>query len=329
MRSLLRARDTAIVVAMACFACTTPKPPRAAPTPKPPPHVVVVGLEQVALRTTAWVELHAWLAAAARSSAELPDPALDGAARAYREVLLDDVRDELVTRTARVLEACEDARCAETAVTGTRFAKPYLDALPGFLLRHWMGRATLARTAVEGALGALGPEEVQPLVRRLAQDLAIDWPREPVIVDVVGDAPAAGREAPIRMLLATHGSCFAGAGDETKSVHDARIIDCVLAYAALRLDSRSTLATALAAELRALRRPDDFGRAWTALVVHAVAVTVSALEPKHTSPLRRSAAATMPEAMEWLAHEWPSRMRGERAVEFAKRYAEVIVRGPN
>ena len=324
MRSLLRASDTAIALAMACLACSAaghPSAPLAPPRPKPPPPVLVVALEQVALRTTAWVELHAWLATAARSSAELPDPELDGAARAYREVLLDDTRDEVVTRTARALEACEDERCAEAAVKGTRFARPYLAALPGFLGRHWTERATLARSALDVARAAIGPE-VDPLVKRVAQDLAIDWPATPVVVDVVGDAPAAGRDAPIRMLLATHGSCFAGAGDETTRVHDARLIDCVLAYAALRLESRSTLAIALAKELRALGRSEDFGRAWAVLVVHAVATAVTGLEPRHTSPLRRSAAAAMPEAMEWLAHEFPSRMRGEPTAAFAKRYAE-------
>jgi hypothetical protein len=308
---------------MVCLACSTPAAPRPPKEQKPPPHVLVVGLEHLALRTTAWVELHAWLATAARTSAELPEPELDGAARAYREVLLDDDRDELFTRTARVLEACDDERCAEAAVKGTRFAKPYLDALPAFLARHWTGRARLARSGVEVARAAIGPE-VDPLLMRLAQDLAIEWPDTPAVVDIVGDAPAAGRDAPIRMLLATHGNCFAGAGDETKSVHDARIIDCVLAYATLRLDSRSTLATALAKELRALGRPDEYGRAWAVLVVHAVATAVTALEPRHTSPLRRSASAAMPDALEWLAHEWPSRMRGEPPAAFAKRYAEGL-----
>jgi hypothetical protein len=60
------------------------------------------------------------------------------------------------------------------------------------------------------------------------------------------------------------------------------------------------------------------------LVVHAVATAVTGLEAKHTSPLRRSASAAMPEALEWLAHEWPSRMRGEPAPAFAKRYAEGL-----
>ena len=31
------------------------------------------------------------------------------------------------------------------------------------------------------------------------------------------------------------------------------------------------------------------------------------------------------ETMEWLAHEWPSRMHGEPPASFAKRYAESFV----
>lgn len=324
MRSPFRASDTAIALAMVCFACHPAAAPRPAPPSKPPPPVLVVGFERLALRTTAWVELHAWLASAARGQVELPEPELEGAARAYREVLLDDERDEAVTRTARALETCDDQRCAEDAVKGTRFAKPYLQALPGFLARHWTRRALLARSAVEGARAALGEETVDPLITRLGKDLALEWPEAPAVVDIVGDAPAPGRDAPIRMLLATHGQCFAGATGETASVHDARIIDCVLAYATLRLDSRSALAVALAKELRELHHEDDFGRAWTALVVHAVATVVTGLEPRHTSPLRRSASAAMPQVMEWLTHEWPARMRGGSVALFAKGYADVV-----
>ncbi len=324
MRSLLGASDTAIALAMVCAACTTP----AAPRPplergKPTPTVLVVGLDQLALRTTAWVELHAWLAAAARSSAELPDPELDGAARAYREALADDDRDDTLTRTARALETCEDERCARAAVTGTRFAQAYLSALPAFLARHWTERATVTRAGIEVARAALGAE-VEPILKRLAQDLAIDWPSAPVAVDIVGDAPAPARDAPIRMLLATQGSCFAGASQEATSVRDARITDCVIAYALLRLDHRSALATALTAELRATGGGEDAARAWTALVVHAVATTVTGIEPKHTSAMRRSAAAAMPREMAWLAAEWPSRMHGEPAAAFAKRYASAL-----
>ena len=325
MRSPFHASVTALTLALSSFACQRAAAPRPAPTQKTPPPVLVVGFEHIALRTTAWVELHAWLAASGRGSIELPEPELEGPARAYREVLLDDERDEAVTRTARALEACDDQRCAEEAVKGTRFAKPYLEALPAFLARHWTRRAALSRIAIEGAHAALGEGQVDPLITRLSRDLAIEWPVTPAVVDVVGDAPSAGKNAPIRMLLATHGQCFAGATGETPSVHDARIIDCVLSYATLRLDTKSAVAVAVAAELRALHHEEDFVRAWTALVVHAVATVVTGLEPKHTSPLRRSAVAAMPQVMEWLLHEWPARMRGESVTMFAKGYADVVV----
>ena len=325
MRSPFHASVTALTLALSAFACQRPAAPRPASPKKAPPPVLVVGFEHVALRTSAWVELHAWLASSGRGAIEMPEPALEGAARAYREVLLDDERDEAVTRTARVLEACDDQRCAEDSVKGTRFAKPYLEAMPAFLARHWTRRAALSRVAVEGAHAALGEGQVDPLVFRLSRDLAIDWPKAPAVVNVVGDAPAPGRDAPIRMLLATHGQCFAGATGETTGVHDARIIDCVLSYAALRLDTKSAVGVAVAQELRALHHEEDFVRAWTALVVHAVATVVTAIEPKHTSPLRRSASAAMPQVMEWLLHEWPARMRGESVTMFAKGYADVVV----
>lgn len=111
-------------------------------------------------------------------------------------------------------------------------------------------------------------------------------------------------------------------------MHDARIVDCVLAYAALRLDSRSALAVALGRELAARGKSSELGRAWTALVVHAVAVVVGAWEPKHASVLRRSAASVMPHAMEWLAREWPARMRGEPVADIAKRYAAALDEQP-
>jgi hypothetical protein len=107
-------------------------------------------------------------------------------------------------------------------------------------------------------------------------------------------------------------------------MHDARVVDCVLAYAALRLASRSDLARALGRELGARGMAGDLDRAWTALVVHAVATTVSAWEPKHASVLRQSAASVMPEIMAWLAAEWPSRLRGAPADDLAKRYAAAL-----
>jgi hypothetical protein len=108
-------------------------------------------------------------------------------------------------------------------------------------------------------------------------------------------------------------------------MHNARVFDCVLTYAAIRLASRSALARALSRELAARGIPGEFDRAWTALVVHAVAATIATgWEPKHASVLRQSAAAAMPDVMTWLADEWPSRMRGASVDDVAKQYAVVL-----
>jgi hypothetical protein len=287
--------------------------------------VLVVALEQVALRATAWVELHTWLAAAARAHTETGDPELDAAARAYAVVLADDDRDELLGRTTHLLEACDDERCARAALTGTSFAPAYLAALPSFLARHWTVRATSARDGIEKARAAI-PPEAEALVTTLARDLAIDWPLSPPpVVDVVTAAPEPGRDAPLRVVLGARGSCFAKSTKESDRVHDARITDCVLGYAALRLDGRSELAVAVDRELTLRGKSGERSRAWTALVVHAVATVVSAWEPRHASALRRSTAAVMPEALEWLALEWPARVRGEAPPSFAKRYVDALL----
>ena len=305
--------------------CAHPKGARPAPVRRPPPRVLVVALAEVALRTTAWVEVHAWLASAARAHTETGDPELDAAARGYASALADDDRDELLGRTTHALERCEDERCARAAVTGTPLAPAYLAALPGFLERHWTDRAAAARDAMEVARAAM-PPETEALVTALARDLAIDWPLSPPPpVDVVAAAPEPGRDAPIRALLGAHGGCFVKERKESAHVHDARIVDCVLAYAALRLDDRSELAVAIDRELVAKGKGSERERAWTAVVVHAVAVTVASWEPRHASSLRRSTAVVMPETMEWLAHEWPARLRGEAVPSFARRYVEALL----
>src|SRR5690348_5526259 len=77
--------------------------PRQAPDRAPPPRVLVVELEKVALRTSAWVELHSTLAAGG----------------AYATVRAADPRDAQLGRTAAALQKCEDERCARAAVTGS------------------------------------------------------------------------------------------------------------------------------------------------------------------------------------------------------------------
>jgi hypothetical protein len=324
MRSFPRASDTALRVAIslgfvvfaAVVGCAYRAPER--PERRPPARVLVVGLEQVALRTAAWVELHAWLATAARGSRETGDPELDAAARSYAEVLAGDDRDEVLARTRRALAVCENEACARTAVTGSPFAAAYLAALPGFLARHWTVRAELARAGIEAARAAVTPE-VEPLVVKLAQDLGVGWPSSPPIVDVVTDAPEPGRDAPIRVLLHARGSCFVKERDHTERMRDARIVDCVLAYAADGLAAKSTLHAALARELG----EREGRRAYLLVAIHASAMVTTGWEPKHVSVLRRSAASVAPDAMAWLAEHWIERMRGEAVDTFAKRFAAI------
>ncbi len=326
MRGLRSASHTAritLLLALALGGCARSKA-RPVPPSRVPPRVLVVGLEQIALRTTAWVELHAWLAAAARSHADMGDPELDAAARGYVTALAGDSRDELLARTSHVLEACDDERCARAAVTGTTFAQPYLAALPGFLARHWTERAGAARDAMEEARAAMAPE-VDALVTIVARDLAVDWPVTPPVVTFVAAAPEPGADAPIRVLLGARGSCFGREAKESDHMHDARIVDCVLGHALLRLEGRSALGIALERELAAHGRTEERRRAWMALVAHAVATTVTAWEPRHASALRRSAAVVMPATMEWLAEEWPARLRGEAPASFARRYVDALL----
>ena len=317
-----------IVLATALAGCPyAARKPGAAQLPerKAPPRVLVVRLEQVSLKASAWVELHSWLAASARASSEVGDPDLDAAARGYGGALADDERDEAFARTTHALEACDDEKCARVAVTGSPFATPYLAALPSFLARHWRERAEVARGSIDVARAAMSEEEmVEALVTRLARDLALEWPVPPPVVPMAGNAPEAGRAALVRPLLGARSTCFARERKESDRVHDARIMDCVLGYAAISLEERSALAVALGRELAARGKSKELARAWTALVVHAVAMVISAWEPKHASVLRRSAASAMPEALEWLAREWPARMRGEAPADFAKRYAATL-----
>lgn len=332
MRGSLGASDSALVVTRALaltltFAFGSMGCPYAAqrtrPERKAPPRVLVVRLDHVALRASAWVELHSWLAASARAQREIGDPELDAAARGYASVLASGDRDEALTQSLRATEACDDETCARAAVAGSPFASAYLAALPRFLARHWQDRAEISRATMEVARASMG-EQAEAMTLRLAKDLAIDWPAAPLPVDVVVEAPEPGRDAPIGVLLAAQGSCFATRRNESARLRDARVVDCVLAYSALRLEGRSSLAAALRRELSARGRASDLARAWTALVTHAVATVVSGLEPKHVSVPRRSVAAIMPGIMSWLAREWPKRMQGEPAEELAKRYAAEL-----
>ena len=67
--------------------------------------------------------------------------------------------------------------------------------------------------------------EVGPLVKQIARDLAMTWPTTPPVVDLVTEAPLAGTQAPVGVILATRGGgCLSKHRGEPQRVHDARII---------------------------------------------------------------------------------------------------------
>jgi hypothetical protein len=345
MRGLLRASVVLgpALLGLGSAGCTPPVVPRLR-REEPPPPVLVVAVDRVALRTAAWVELHGLLATAARTKTELPDPDLDAARKAYEAALADDARDLALGEATRALSECEDEKCARAALVGTPFGAPFALAMPGFMKKRWTVRAASARAGVEAARTAIGPE-IDGLALRVAKDLAFEWPDASPVVDIVTDAPPAGREAPIRALLGVRGNCFttpkpdatekligelAGvkpkdpdAEPEPPRVHDARIIDCVLVHAVRRAGAKSTLRAALVAELG----DKEGDRAFLLATIHAVAAVVTSWEARHLSVMRRSAMAVDTRAMKWLVEAWPDRMRGEDAAAFAKRFAAELRAG--
>lgn len=310
------ARAAALFVGIGALSCAQRPPP---PPPKEPPaRVLAVRLDRVRLRTSAYVELHAWLATMA-SGRQAPPPELERATRAYARATADDDEDTAFGRAASALGACESDRCAFGALEGTRFEEPFTAALPGFVARSWTPRARFTRAAVERVRAAMGPE-AEALRARLARDLAVDWPEDGATVHVVVDAPPASRAALVPPLLGARGSCFVARKGEEARVRDARLVDCALAYAALPLAQRSALGAALARELG----PELGSRAWGLVVVHAVAATVKAWEPRHASVMRRSAGAVEPRALAWLSEHWHTRAQGEEVAAFAGRFAAVL-----
>jgi hypothetical protein len=245
--------------------------------------VLSVALERVTLRTNAYVELHAWLAAAGRDAVP-PPPGLEAAADVYRRALADDDEDELLARTTAALGRCSDDRCATEALARTPFARAFSGSFATFTARWWTERATLARAGIELARGAFSAES-EGVLQTVAAHLGIDWPNGPVAVDVVVESPPAGHDALVGVAL---------------SVHDANIRECVLVRALLPLRNRSKVGSAL----------DQ--RAWDLLVIHSVAATTG-----RVSPPWRSAYAVEPKALDWLKKNW------EPNEAFVARWGEV------
>lgn len=314
MRGPVTASASVVIFTAALGACA---PSRLPPPPREPPaRVLAVGLDWISLRANAYVELHASLAAAARG-ASLPPAGLDTAVTVYRRALADDDADELLARSTRALSTCTDDRCAEAALAPTPFAGAFARSLGPFAAA-WTERATTTRSAIEVVRGVLSAE-TDGLFRRLEEDLAVATPHDPALVDVVAEAPPAGREAIFPVVLGARSGCFRKVPG-ARRVQDTHVIDCVFAHALRAVRRDSAIAAVLDRELG----PIEGARAWDVLVCHAVATTLAAWERAHVSPMRRSAAAIEPRVLEWLAERWAGRASGETpAPSFGAAYAEA------
>jgi hypothetical protein len=266
--------SAAMAIVIGCAREKPPPPPR-----QPPARVLSVALDRISLQANAYVELHAWLAAAARDAVP-PPPGLDAAVDAYRRVLTNDDDDALLVATTAALSACSDDRCARAAVEPTPFRRAWSSSFDTFVSRWWTERATLARAGVEIAREAFSVES-EAIVARIGQALEIEWPGRPIVVDVVVESPPAGNRAFIGASLPVHGPCFVRDGGE--SVRHARIIDCVLVRALYPLREQSRIGKTL----------DE--HAWQLKVINVVAATLRAWEPRHVSPTLRSSAAVREE----------------------------------
>lgn len=322
MRYGIRASTTTffgLMIAALCAASCS-RPPASPPPKGPPPRVLLVSDGLFTLRATAYLELHTWLATAARSDAEVP-PEYDEAKRAYALVLRDDEDDTQLARTTRALASCLDDRCAGAAV-GESFGPLYERALPDFVARAWQARAGAAWVGISAARGALSARttEVTALWSRLLEDLDVQRPSASIPVDVVSESPPAGRDALGPVALGVRGPCFVrDRGRRSARVNDARLLSCLFVHALLALPNHAEggpLHDALVRELG----PRDGARAWSLLVIHAVSAIVSKWEPKHVSVHFRSARALEEPMLAWLAREW--RGRAERSEAFDSRYIE-------
>jgi hypothetical protein len=282
MRRVAYASAAVILFFIGYGGCAKPKLPP--PPREPPPRVLAVALDRIALRTNAYVELHAWLAAAGRSSVA-PPPGLDAAVDVYRQALAKDDGDVLLASTTAALGACSDDRCALAALERTPYRRAWSGSFDTFVARWWTERANLARTGVEIAREAFSVES-EGLLGSVARDVGVEWPERPVAVDIVVESPPAGHDALVTAVLPVHGPCFVR--DDGEQLRHARMLDCVLVRALFPLRESSKRGAML----------DE--RAWQLLVIHAVAATISSWEAKHVSPSWRSAYAVEPQALDWL-----------------------------
>lgn len=339
-----RARWSVCVVGLALASCrAAPLPP---PPARPPARQIVVTDGRISLRTSAYLELHAWLTAMARegmpdeersdesklsqvikNDAEglrgdrtQPEPAIGAAVRAYRRSIEDDDDDEIVSVIGKRLAACATDACAAEALALRGFGRSYERALPVFIERHWLERATATWAGVEAAHAAIaGGPIAEALLDRARADLGIVSTSQ-LDVDFVSRTPPVGREALIPSAISARGSCFRRELDEPKGqtgdhLANARLLDCLLVRLLLASQPSSPLLSSKLGEKNGTR-------AWALLVIHAAAAIVTGWEPRHVSVDRRSARAVESRTLEWLAREWRG-ARGESPDAFIQRYVEA------
>lgn len=245
------------------------------------------------LRSTAWLELHTWLAAAAMDDRELP-PELEPARATYRAA-----RD--VASVTRKLARCEDERCAIAATAEEPYGNAYRLALPAFHDAHWRARSETAWAAVEATHAAFGPEAIA-LFDRLADELETKLPREPVAVGMVTEGPEVAKDDLVAPEIAAKSDCFVRRRKESDRVTSARIVECVLVRTMLEAPALSATETKLVEQLG----PAAGARAWSVLVIHAAATMMNAWG-RHASVDLATTERAEPDACAWLAKEWKGR----------------------
>lgn len=247
------------------------------------------------LRSTAWLELHTWLAAAAEDGRDLP-PTFETARATYRAA-------GGVAAVTRALARCEDERCAIAATAAAPYGNAFRLALPAFVEAHWRARSESAWAAIEATHAAFGPEAIA-LFDRLATELETTLPREPVAVGIVTEGPEVAKAELVAPEIGARSDCFVRRRKESDHVTSARIVECVLVRTMLEAPALSATESKLVVELG----PEAGARAWSVLVVHAAATMMGAWDGgRHASVDLATAERAEPDACAWLANEWKGR----------------------
>ena len=151
-----------------------------------PARVIVVRTDRFSLRASAYVELYAEL------------------------VRRDPEKREAALMVVDGLLACNSDGCARARLAETPYAQAFDEAFPVFLRERWRDEAFAARVAMDRALPWLFQHE-GALAARLARELAIAWPDEPIVLGVTTRAaPRHARAVIDAPTLDVEEGCFEG-----------------------------------------------------------------------------------------------------------------------